>query len=207
MALSQYAHPIEIFNAALSRVGEMSIQYNDGSDLANFYRGNYEGIVRDYLQRHTLNFATKVGRAVRKGEAEDYPNILYELPGDIQIVRDVKYDGLDILDYELRGDQLATEVDANALDIVYGFRAHEAEWTPDFAEAVITRLMAAIKMGPHEQMINGERLEHQADRKLLDVLGRSISSSGHPQHTKRNPLAEIKRNRYYRGRRAYRARS
>ena len=189
-AMAKFVNDIEVFNAALIRVGEEPILENDTSAEATLYRGVYDNLVMDLLTRHKWSFARKVHRLEKQGLSGNTPKYVYILPNDFLIAHMLTCESEIIQNYELRSGKLLCDLDSEILDLHYSYDAPPRDWFADFTEATVMKLMAVIKRALHDDTVEAERLSRQAEDAFLDALARDRQSQGKPPHSPIAPLVD-----------------
>lgn len=203
--MSNYAAPIEVLQAAASRIGEMIVSLSDGSAPAQIANANYEGIVRKTLayRGHGWTFATDTFDATPQGAITSGPwTFAYTIPAAVLKVRNVMVSGCRLRrdDYTIQKGRLLTRVEhAAGLQVTALFRAGENEWSDDFADVVVTRLEALFLRGLLERAQDARIRDKDADEALLLALV-SDKRQQPVESVEANPLAEAWRGA--RGRRA-----
>lgn len=186
--MSQYVTPIEVFNAALVRLGEDPITGTSPGMFGNLFRGAYEGYVRSLLRKFRWSFATMTEVAVYQGASGNTPLYVYVLTNKVMMIHTCTIETVPWTEYELRAGKLLTSIRSDDIHVYYTFRATEADWADDFAEGVVTAMEGLILRGPQEDPVTArERLEI-ADKLILDALGRDANSQSKPQRSGDHPL-------------------
>lgn len=189
--MEKFVNHIEVFNAALIRVGETPLgSANDTSAEANIYRGVYRGVIHDLLDRHSWSFARKVHRLVKQGTSGNTPLYVYTLPADLIEIHKLTCEQAIVQNYEVRSNKLLCNLDSALLDLHYSYLPEPRNWKADFTEAVVVKLTAVIKRSLHDDEVEASRLERSADDKFLDALARDRNAQGKPQQSPRSPLIE-----------------
>lgn len=172
----KYAAPVEVVNAALSRLGKRPLQDLSGASKPAMVASDiYEGIVGDLLTRHTWSFATKRELLVHKRSTTGEYTEVYAVPSDsINLIR-VSSGGV-LIDYELQGEEILTNVKTD-LVAKYHFRAIEGSWPADFAEAVVRMLQAHFARALDEDESAAERLEQNAEARFTRAMVRDRRQS------------------------------
>lgn len=151
-------------NAALTRIGEDPItSLTQGGAAANTALNNYENLVKAALCSR-FRFATKIETLNLldpdvHGDPPEPWGHAYQLPTtDLLQIRTVKSGGVPIA-YEKMGTKVFCDVGEDADVIaVYVWRVPEAQWPPDFAEALTIQLEALFLRAV------GERHDEAKDR-------------------------------------------
>jgi hypothetical protein len=159
-----YAAPIELVQAALSRIGSVALtSLEDDSMEARVANLNYEGIARKRLSMGPWSFASLPVTLVRVGERNvGRMRFAYQIPpesihvlwvgmGDTRAERWSIDNGNILLDQDLAWEaKIAT-------------RAPESDWSPSFAEAFIVELEAlcigSLQRQPQESQMRAREAE------------------------------------------------
>ncbi len=176
--MAKFVTDIEVYNAALLRVGESPVAQNDTSAEAAIYRGVHDSLVMDLLTRHKWSFARKVHRLIKQGESGNTPKYVYVLPNDFLLAHRLTLCNRIIQDYEIRSGKLLADVDSAELDLHYTFKAAVRDWSADFTEGVVLKEMAVIKRALHDDTYEADKLDKKAEDHFLDALARDRTSQG-----------------------------
>lgn len=192
--MSNYAAPIEVLQAALSRIGETITSLTDGSAPALIAQANYEGIVRAALayRGHGWTFATETIDLTQTGPVtKGMWRFAYAKPVDVMKVRSVSTNGHRLRrdDFTIQGSSILTVSDFDDLQAVVLKRAPEADWSDDFAEVVVTRLEALYTRALLERAQDARIRDKDADNMLLLALV-SDKRQQPVESTEAVPLAE-----------------
>jgi hypothetical protein len=181
--MSPYSAPIEVVQAALHRIGEDEIASMDSDEsTARVARSNYEGIVAAYFARHAWTFAKRTLPLTYQGEVElGMWKHAFVWPAETVNIRSVMRSGandgrwagyrLRSGDYAIEGDRVLTLTD-DPLQIVATIRAPEGDWSPDFAEAVVTRMQALFLEALCDKPQDARIKERDAEAKILNAITR-----------------------------------
>ena len=174
--MSIYTVPVEVVNAALSRMGVTPINdFSSSAKPAIIANDVYEGVVRDLLARHSWSFAKKRADLVYQGETTGDYSAVFAVPSDSINVIKVETDGV-LVDYEVQENKILANV-SDGLQIKYHFRALEGDWPADFAEAVVRTMMAHFYRGLREDDNEAERQEKIAEARILRSMVRDKRQS------------------------------
>lgn len=139
-------NPVDILNMALGYIGEAPIRSIE-SPTKDIERqcGLYYHATRRYCLTLSLwNFAKRQAPIPRTGDGQGDFTSTYQLPNDmitfISVGGDTEYDYIDT--YDVRGDQLHYDSDANSVVIRYVFDNEDiTKWAPGFV-MVVARALA-----------------------------------------------------------------
>ena len=169
--MSIYSAPVEVVNAALSRMGVRPIQgLDEAAKPAIVANDIYEGVVRDLLARHSWSFARKEVDLVYQGTTTGRYSSAFNLPADLLSIITVTDGGI-LVDYAVVGTKILANT-ASGLRIAYQQRAPEGEWADDFAEGVVMMLRSHFYRALREDEASGERMERGAEFKLMRAMVR-----------------------------------
>lgn len=175
--MSSYPNGLTLWNAALTRIGEEAVQLNDGSDEDVLYRSSFDHIARNRLSAHQTGFARKVGPLVYQGTTGDSPRYAYALPSDILKTHRVLMSEQPVSDYQIRAEQLVTDIFSDALKIDYTWNVPVNKWSDDFAEAVLTECQSVLYRF-YERSIDADRTLQRAEEMYSDVRARDRNAEG-----------------------------
>jgi hypothetical protein len=138
-----YAAPIELVQAALTRVGgQMITSLEDGSMPATIAKANYEGLAKRRLSMHTWSFASYPVKLVFQGERDTgMYRFAYMIPPEALRVHSVNVLAQRVRQYKLDNGKVLFP-SAYDYEAMISHRAPESTWPADFAEAFIVELEA-----------------------------------------------------------------
>lgn len=139
-------NPLDIVNMALGYIGEAPVRSIDNPTkdverLAGLY---YHATRRYCLTLSLWNFAKRQQDVARTGDGQGDFTSTYQLPNDmitfISVGGETEYEFID--EYDIRGDQLHYNSDANSVSIRYVYdEDNVARWAPGFI-LVVARALA-----------------------------------------------------------------
>lgn len=170
--MSIYSAPVEVVNAALSRMGVRPIQgLDEAAKPAIVANDIYEGVIRDLLTKHGWTFARKEEDLAYQGTAEGQYSSTFNLPSDLLTINVVTDTGGTLVDYAVVGNKVLANT-ATGLRLAYQYRALEGDWADDFAEGVVCMLRAHFYRALREDEVAGERMERMAEMRLMRAMVR-----------------------------------
>lgn len=188
---------LDHINGALTRVGEDPItSLTQGGLLANTALNNYEKIVTAALCSR-FRFATKIETIeVLDPDVHGTPpepwGYAYQLPTDVLQIRTIMSGGRPIT-YQKMGTKVFADVGTDAEVIAtYVWRVPEAQWPPDFAEAVTIRLEALFLRVSGERHAEAKERDRDATR-AFSVARTNDSQSQTPVNPVRSPTLDARR--------------
>lgn len=155
-----YAAPIELVQAALSRIGSVSLtSLEDDSMEARVARMNYEGMARKRLSMGPWSFSSLPVLLVRVGERNvGRMRFAYQVPPESIHVLWVGINDTRAGRWAIDNGNILLDVDA-PWEAKIAVRAPESDWSPQFSEAFITDLEAlfigALQRQPQESQMRG----------------------------------------------------
>ena len=184
--MSIYAAPVEVVNAALSRMGIRPIQgLDETSKPAIVANDIYEGVIRDLLTRHSWSFARKEATLVYQGTTTGEYSQVFVLPAEMLSLINIKI-GETLIDYRVLEDKVLTNTADTSLRANYHYRAPEGKWADDFAEAVVRTLQAHFYRALREDEPAAERTEQAAEYKFMRAMVRDKRQSPPPKEQRIN---------------------
>ncbi len=153
-----YAAPIELIQAALTRIGGQIItSLSDGSMPATIANANYEGMSRKYLSMHTWSFASYPVLLVPQGERDvGTLRFAYMVPPEALRVHSINVGLSRVTNYKINAGKILF-YEAAEYEAMISHRAPESTWPADFCEAFITALeglyLASLVRNPQEARI------------------------------------------------------
>ena len=171
--MAQYDHPIDVWNAALLRLGELPTQEGSADAEARIFRGVFDGVARSMMARHKFGFARKETKLNYKGEDQRDGYHLFQMPSDYLLIHSVSGHGQRSRHHEIRGDTLVAPYGPDVeLFVLYTYYAPVSLWAPDFAEAVVTHCQGLLNKALREERVEGENQIRRADQLLLEAIAR-----------------------------------
>lgn len=142
-----YAAPIELVQAAATRVGELSVtSLEDGSMPSRVAKANYEGMARRRLAMHAWSWAKLPVALVQQGERSvGRYRWAHLIPPQAIRVHWVGRGLHRIDDWSIDDGKILTAA-PGPWEALITRRAPESDWSADFAEAFITDLEALFIM-------------------------------------------------------------
>lgn len=175
-----YSAPIDIFRAAMPRIGgQIPSSLDTGTAEADVFNATYEGVVEDFLTKHSWSFATRRATLTYEGETGDYPQYAYALPADLLTIRKAMLGGLDWDDYELRGGKLLCNLkDTTEIDVLYTWRVTEPDWPADFAKIVVFEMTSILALGILDSRTKAQFWADKAQAQFTKASVRDRRSGG-----------------------------
>ena len=178
---TSYANGIQVFNAALLRLGEEETQTNAGTPEARLFRATFDRMAETQLAKHAAGFARRTAPLFKQGETGDTPKYAYGLPADYKLAHKATVNASPI-HYEIRGGKLLTDVDSDAIRLHYTWAAPVNQWSPAFAEAMVVRMEALI-LSLYERSVDSRERHKKADEMFLDAQAIDRNQMSDPDHT------------------------
>jgi len=176
--MSSYAAPIEVVQAALTRLGETITSLDDGSPAALVTAANYEAIIRANLAKHAWTFATRTEALTLVDDTVRGPwSFAYApatAPTEIVNIRRVMYPGgyaLRAGQFELQSGQILVRAEDN-YECVVTARVNENQWADDFAEAIVTDLKGLYQGALLDRWQEGDITRRGAKMLMLEATVR-----------------------------------
>lgn len=190
--MSDYATDLQLFNAALTGIGESAITQNDGSAEADLFRERFARVKRAQLGQHAVGFARKVEILTQQGTSGNTPNHVYQLPADFLLAHWVTVDNSKVEDYEIRSGKLLSPINSDALALHYTYNAPVNRWSDAFAEAMVRRCEGLI-FRLHERRTEAAEAHAEATRMFLDAQAIDRNQQSAPKQTVESSLVRAHR--------------
>jgi len=171
--MSLYDTKIDIFNAALLRLGQKDIQEGDTGAFARIYRGTFDGVVRAKMRRHKFGFCRQQSRLIKQGPDEREGFYVYNKPVDCLLIHGIVWHGCGRLrEYDNRGLKIIARVDTEDLWLYHTYTAPVRDWNADFAEVIILQLMGILNKAILEDAMAAREDMARAESLLLEAIVR-----------------------------------
>lgn len=186
-----YAAPVELIQAALSRIGSVSLtSLEDDSMEARVANLNYEGLARKRLSMGPWTFASRPVFLVRAGERNvGRLRFAYQIPPESIHVLWVGLGETRAQRWSIDQGHVLLDSD-QPWEARIAVRAPESDWSAAFSEAFIVELealfMAALQRMPQEAQMRAR----EADRLFRIALAGDDRQQTGVQHLRPGPLAQ-----------------
>lgn len=162
---------LSIINDALLGTGNNTLNVEfDGSPEWLAAESGYRRAVAWALSKHTWKFASRTANLA--GLAPSSPSKAYAnaftLPSDALHVETVYYRGYPLSEYELIGNSIASNYDAD-LSVKYVVAPAPGQWPFGFVELVTLKTEAYLLAGLNEDADNARKLHAMAQAELEDI--------------------------------------
>lgn len=171
--MSAYASKLDIYNAALLRLGEPPIQEGDSGGKAMMYRGSMDGIIQANIRRHKFGFCRKQSKMALQGPDERDGLYVYPKPADCILTHRIVFDSGRLLTrYDTRNNKIVSPFEVDQLWMLHTYNAPVEDWSADFAEVIILNVMSVLKGGLFEDHVRATEFKRDKEILILEAIAR-----------------------------------
>ena len=181
--MSAYPTKLAVLNAALARIGARQVNsLSDGQAEVRVLSALYEGHVADKLTKHAWSWAQKSWPIIPVGQPNNDELWEYRLPADLLSLTQVRVKGCAVDIRRKEGRSIFYPRKEDEMEVVGTYRAPEADWPADFAQAIITGLQARLMVSLLQDFPGGERVTRESERELRQAMVRDMNQIRGQEH-------------------------